>query len=148
MEEKLVSGLFSTTDPALHLGVSSGRRELDVLPEIREKGHWDQAKLPKPYCLYLYFWNVTSIKTSGMSFKNSHLTEGGIIIPVGRAAAFLVGPFRALHVRVVAVVGTVIAGRGVMLENRTKKLGILRESSSFHKYNEHKSDKFTLCLLS
>lgn len=50
-----------------------------------------------------------------MSLKRSYLTEGGIVISVGRAAALLVGPFSALHVGVMAVVGTVVAGRGVML---------------------------------
>lgn len=63
MEEKLISDLFPTTDPALHLGISSGRWELDELPEIRENGHWDGAKLANQCCLYLYFWNVTSTKT-------------------------------------------------------------------------------------
>lgn len=53
-------------------------------------------------------------------FQTFYLTEGGIIIPVGRTAAFFVGPFCALHIRVVAVVGTVITGRGVMLEDRKK----------------------------
>lgn len=148
MEEKLTSGLFSTTDP----GFTSGNllREMRTGCASRNPGEqvqgWSQTS--KTTLFVFVFLECHLNKDMRNEFETSYLTEGGIIIPVGRAAAFFVGPFRALHVGVVAVVGAVIAGRGVMLENRIKKLGILRKSSSFHKYNEHKRDKFTLCILS
>lgn len=99
---------------------------------------WGWSKTSKPTLFIFVFLEFHLNKDMSNEFKTSYLTEGGIIIPVGRAAAFFVGPFGALHVGVVAVVRTVIAGRGVMLESKTKKLGILRKSSSFHKYNEQK----------
>lgn len=52
------------------------------------------------------------------SLNQSYLTEGRIVISVGRAAALFVGPLSALHVGVMAVVGTVVAGRGVMLKKK------------------------------
>lgn len=110
MDEQLVSDLFSTTDPTLHLGISSGRWEQAL--------QWSQTS--KPTLFIFVFLECHLNKDVRNEFQTFYLTEGGIIIPVGRAAAFLVGPFWALHIRVVAVVRTVIAGRGVMLENRKK----------------------------